>query len=112
MLDGFHLRQKKNADFTWSQGFGANFTGSTFKMQIKDSAGNVEALLTTANGGIVATFGTPTILDFFLSYDDMPEVGSYTYDVLRLTDNGSDPDFVDSIMGGNFIIVAGTTDPV
>lgn len=106
-----HFTQKKNADFVWSQKFGANFTGSTFKMEIKDSTGVVQATLTTANGGIVATMGAQTTLAFFLAQSALPAIGSYSYDVLRVTDNGGDPDFLENIIGGNLTIEAGTTTP-
>jgi hypothetical protein len=112
MFDKCHFRQKKNADFTWSQAFSANFTGSTFKMEIRNSADIVVATLTSdPAAGITPTFGGTTTLDFFLAQADLPAIGTYTYDVLRLTPNGGDPDFSEFLMGGNYVIVAGVTEP-
>lgn len=107
MLDACHFRQKANADFSWSQAFGADFTGSTFKMQIKNAAGSVVNTLTSPASGIVPTFGAQTILDFFLAQASLPAVGTYTYDVLRLTS----PSLSEYLMGGNFVVVAGVTAP-
>ncbi len=101
-----NFRVRANEDFSWSQKFGADFSGSTFKMQIKNTAGTVLATLTSPSTGITSDNAAHSTLTFFLARADLPVVGEYSYDLLRVT--GSN---LENLIGGKFIVLPGITTP-
>lgn len=83
-----------------------DFTGSTFKMDVRTSADAVSATLslTTANGGIVSTDLDEGTIQLVVDAGDIA-AGSYVYDLIRV--NGSDEEM---LMFGEYIVEPGVTE--
>ena len=105
----FYIRD--NADYseplTWDDEFNnpIDFTGSTFRMDIKSSVDDASAIvsLTTTNGGIESTdLANGKITVKFADFSIPP--GAYVYDLLRL--NGSERP---TLLYGKLIVDKGVT---
>lgn len=82
-----------------------DFTGDTFKMDVKTSsdAASAELSLTTANGGIASTDLDAGYITIIIDKADLA-VGSYVYDLIRVT--GGDDEY---LMGGTLTVNKGIT---
>ena len=82
---------RDNEDFRWSFQFvdrndnAYDFTGSTFKMDVRTAAdaGSAESALTTANGGIVSTDLEAGTIEVVVAKGAL-DPGEYVYDLVRV----------------------------
>ncbi|WP_425417339.1 hypothetical protein [Oricola indica] len=82
---------RDNEDFGWAFQFTDrndnpyDFTGSTFKMDVRTAAdaGSAEAALTTANGGIVSTDLAAGTIEIVIAKGAL-DPGEYVYDLVRV----------------------------